>query len=160
MERAEGDVFEDGGHEELIVGVLKDIADFAADIGEGVVGEGDAADAEVAFAADEAGEVEQKRCFAGAVGAEDGDGFPGGELEVDAAEGWGAVGIGVMQAADVDDGEAHRATCGARRAAAMARELPARKSQSRVVKAAGWSETKSPRKPRASMAWWTPSARA
>ena len=46
----------------------------------------DAADAEVAFAADEAGEVEQKRCFAGAVAANHHQKLAGGAAQRETAE--------------------------------------------------------------------------
>jgi hypothetical protein len=103
LEGAEGDVIEDGGKEELVVGVLEEEADFAAKSGEVGGGDGEVADVEFAFASEDSIEVEEEGGFAGAVGAEDGDAFGLVEMEVDSAEGPEAVVVGEREVAGADD---------------------------------------------------------
>ena len=103
--RAEADVGADRAHEQLVVGVLEDDADPAADLGDVVLGDREAADRDAARAGgQDAVEVQHQRGLAGAVGAEQRDPLALVDVEVDAVERLVAVGVGEGQAADVEDG--------------------------------------------------------
>jgi hypothetical protein len=103
---SEGDVFEDGGAEELIVGVLEEEADLAADGIEVVADGGLAEDADGAvlggFFREQAVEMEQQGGLAGAVGADEADALVLGDGEADAAEGGGAIGVVEVKMVDLD----------------------------------------------------------
>jgi hypothetical protein len=108
---AEGDVFEHGGAEELVVGVLEEEADLAADAGEVGGGGGLAEDADgavvIGVIGEQAVEVEKKGGFAGAVGADKPDAFAFGDGEGDVTEGGGAVGVVEVEVGDLDDVHFH-----------------------------------------------------
>ncbi len=63
----------------------------------------DAVDAHLAMAAaEDAVEVQEQRRLAGAVGSHDGDLLAGRDLEVDAAQRLGAIGVGEVEVLDDD----------------------------------------------------------
>jgi hypothetical protein len=103
---AEGNVFEDGGAEELVVGVLKEQAHLAADGVEIGLDDGLAEDVDGTVVAEslreEAVEVKKKSGFAGAVGADEGDTLGGRDAEGDGGEGLPAVGVAEGEVVHVD----------------------------------------------------------
>ena len=86
VERAEGDVFVHGGHEELVVGVLEDQPDAGADVVQRVAGDGEPGDLEHALAGHQAVEVVHEGGLAGPVGAEQRDALAVLDVQVDAAQ--------------------------------------------------------------------------
>ena len=109
VQRPEADVLEDGRHEELVVGVLKDHADRAPDVGQRALGHRRAADVDRALRRREQPvQVHQQRRLAGAVGADDGDRLAVADRERDAVESARAVGVGEAEPADGDRVVAHR----------------------------------------------------
>lgn len=88
IQRAEGCVFEDGGHEELVVAVLEDDADTAAEDGERAFFDGCAVEQELPFHGEEdAAEVVEQGRFARTVAADEGDRFPRFDAEADVFQG-------------------------------------------------------------------------
>ena len=101
--RPEGDVGAHVGHEELVVGVLEDDPDAAADLGARARGQLEAADADRPVAAlEHPVELQDERRLAGAVGAEDRDALADRDAQVDAGQGRAAVRVGEAQAAHVE----------------------------------------------------------
>ena len=106
--RAEGDVLPDPGHEQLVVRVLEDDPDAAADLGEIRPGDRQAGDGDRAGAGgQDAVEVEDQGGLARAVGAEQRHPFPGVDVQVDTEQGLVSVRVGVGEAADIEDGCGH-----------------------------------------------------
>ncbi len=107
--RAEGDVLADGRHEELVVGVLEDDADLAADLGHVGAADREPGDGDGARASGEdAVQVQDEGGLAGAVRAEQGDPLAAPDGQVHPEEGLVAVGVGVGEAAHVEGGGSSR----------------------------------------------------
>jgi hypothetical protein len=104
---AEGNVFEDGGAEELVVGVLKEEPDGSADVFEVVGDDGRTVDPDGGGGeglGEDAVEVLEDGGLARAVGADEGDGFAGGDGKAHVRHRSRAVAVGEVEAADVDGG--------------------------------------------------------
>ena len=86
VERAEGDVLADGRHEQLVVRILEDEPDARTQLAERPVLDREAGDLELAFAGEQAVEVQDERRLAGAVRAEQGDALAVLDVEVDPGE--------------------------------------------------------------------------
>ena len=102
VQRAERHVFQNRGHEQLLVGILKHHADLGADLLERRVGQRQAADFDGAFATQQSVQVQDEGGLAGSVGAEQRHGFSGIEMKVDAVERLGPVGILIAQPANLN----------------------------------------------------------
>ena len=97
--RPERDVLADGGHEQLVVGVLEDDADAATDLAQVRLHHGQAADGDGAPCGRvDAVEVQHQGGLAGAVGPEHRDLLAIAYDQIDAVERWAAVGVGEVQA--------------------------------------------------------------
>ena len=102
--RAEGDVLAHAAEEELVVGVLEDDADPAADLLEVLLLHRQPADGHRAGAGGEdAVEVQHQRRLAGAVGPEQRDPLALVHVQVDAVQRLMPVGVGERETADVED---------------------------------------------------------
>ena len=120
--RPERHVVADRRHEQLVVGVLEDDADAAPDLGEVVLGDGQAGHRDGAGpGGQDAVEVQHERGLAGAVRAQHGDPFAAVHVEVHAEERLVPVGVGERQAAHVENGGTHGATSAVRLTSAHAR---------------------------------------
>ena len=107
--RTERDVLAHRGHEQLVVGVLEDHADPAADLLEVLLDHRHPGDLDGAGPrGEDAVEVQHQRRLAGAVGAEQRDPLALVDVQVDAEQGLVAVGVGVGQAAHVEDRGGHQ----------------------------------------------------
>ena len=86
---------------------------------------------------EDAVEVQDEGGLAGAVGSEEGDAFALVHMEVHAEQRLVAVGVGVREAAHVEDGGGHRATTTSSVASAAAGSMPAARHCAAVA-VAGW----------------------
>ena len=108
VERTKGDVLKHRWHEQLVVRVLENHPNRAADVPEGGLGEGKIADAHcAALRRERAVEMEQQGRFAGPVGPDHGHRLAVMDAKGDAAHRGGAVGISVAQILDFNDVMAH-----------------------------------------------------
>ena len=106
--RAEGDVLADGGHEQLVVGVLEDDADPPPDLLQVPLGDRQPGDLHAAApAAQDAVEVQHQGGLAGAVGPEQRDPLAALDAQVDAVERLVSVGVGEREVLDEQGGGGH-----------------------------------------------------
>jgi len=119
VERAEGYVVEDGGHEELVVRVLEDEPHLQAHLFQPAVVHGDAADRHSPGAVQQAVQVQKQRGLAGPVRADQGHPFARRNGQAYAPQGLRAVRISEAQAFDGDH-LTHARTPQAKSAAATA----------------------------------------
>ena len=147
VQRAERHVFQNRGHEQLLVGILKHHADLGADLFERCVRQRQTADFDGTFASQQSVQVQDEGGLAGSVGAEQRHGFSGVEMKVDAIERLSTIGILVAQSANCI-ALTHSSMRMARHPARHAEK----NSASDARNGAGAAGTKRPRNPRASMA--------
>ena len=102
IQRAEGDVLTDGGHEQLVVRVLEHEPDRGAQLADVA----DAGHVERAVTGQQAVQVQHQRRLAGAVGSEHGDPLALRHRQIDAVEPDDSVRVAVPQSA----GDDHDAT--------------------------------------------------
>lgn len=110
IEGAEGNVFHDSGAKELVVRVLKEKSDTAADFLKVTGNDGESGDSHggsrgcAGSAGEETIEVHEEGGLAGPVGAEEGDAFGGGKREGDLLQGCLSGGVTVVETVDLEQG--------------------------------------------------------
>ncbi len=111
VDGAKGDVVEDGGGEELVIGILEDEADGGADGAQVLLVDGQPTGVDLtSLRQQQAVEVEKQGGLAGTVGADQGDFLAGLDLEGDVREGLAAIRVVVAKTGDLYGVMVHVAT--------------------------------------------------
>ena len=163
VQGTEGDVVEDGRHEELVVGVLEDDPDLPADLRPGLFPEGNFPDRHAPRRGKQVPvHVEEQRRFPRAVRADDADGLSVGDQERNSFQRLRAVRVSETDVLELEEVMAHPANspnrrpivCGTGTIRHRAKKPPAasRKTASEGRSVSRRIEGTSPRKPRASIA--------